>query len=271
MNLEENFKEEHDHQNVPRKLNFNEEMYGGEEILKDIRKIASKHVKSIKIVDKIRQDEKVLGMPLLERRLMKLKSLPTSPTSQPNITPLQPPAEEAERDQRHAKRPGAAEPKAEKDGLGATSKNSAPQGSTAADERSESDESFKPQDEAVDLSPAQLKLKQHALEVKMFEDNEKDLHRLLNDDYMDVRENMRDELHIKPKNLQLRVMPLEDADDSDQSAEEQTTQEMKQIESKAAQNTRKPARPGIASNQTMNKAKAASPFARKLKELASEP
>lgn len=39
-----------------------------------------------------------------------------------------------------------------------------------------------------DLSPTQLKNKKHMIAVKQFQDNEKDLIRMLNDDYRDVRD-----------------------------------------------------------------------------------
>lgn len=43
----------------------------------------------------------------------------------------------------------------------------------------------------------------------MFEDNERDLLRLLNDDYSDVRESKREELQIKPKGLQIKIKQVE--------------------------------------------------------------
>lgn len=62
-------------------LNFSELMYGDEEMLREIHKIASKHVKNIELVDKIREEEKLLGVPLMERRLMKLRVAQTGPRS----------------------------------------------------------------------------------------------------------------------------------------------------------------------------------------------
>lgn len=60
---------------VKSKLKFSEDMYGDNEILKEVEKIATKHAKNIEIISKIREEEKMLGMPLLDRRLEKLRNM----------------------------------------------------------------------------------------------------------------------------------------------------------------------------------------------------
>lgn len=96
-NLTQHFEEDVRSRATARKLKFNQQMYGDDEMLKEIQKIASKHAKNVDILGKIREEEKLLGVPLMERRLLKLKRIRVSSKSQ-----LKPDHEWHEKDQKQA-------------------------------------------------------------------------------------------------------------------------------------------------------------------------